>query len=206
MLGRAGSLAARGTLPLTAPEEAGSRLGPCPSRPNQTTWENPGPPPPGPRFPFARGRIGKRPGISRSRFPANWESGIGNREIPHFPREKTRKRGSRESGFVSEEHQLQWTRNILSRECHASALCHRQHHDAAPIQGPHETGRGNMLLWVTSINRSGLSRYSAASIMPVLSEAACGSYSGSERGKCCCSSVGRSVRLAGGRATSAVHL
>jgi hypothetical protein len=33
-----------------------------------------------------------------------------------------------------------------------------------------------------SIKRSGLGIYSAASIMPVLSQAACGSYSGSERG------------------------
>jgi hypothetical protein len=39
-----------------------------------------------------------------------------------------------------------------------------------------------MLLRVTSINRSGLGIYSAASIVAVLSQAACGSYSGSERG------------------------
>ena len=37
-----------------------------------------------------------------------------------------------------------------------------------------------------SINRSGLGIYSAASIMPVLSQAACGSYSGSKDGACCC--------------------
>ena len=37
-----------------------------------------------------------------------------------------------------------------------------------------------------SINRSELGVYSAASIMPVLSQAACGSYSGSKDGACCC--------------------
>ena len=42
-----------------------------------------------------------------------------------------------------------------------------------------------------SINRSGLGIYSAASIMPVLSQAACGSYSGSERGNMQLSSASR---------------
>ena len=42
-----------------------------------------------------------------------------------------------------------------------------------------------------SINRSGLGIYSAASIMPVLSQAACGSYSGSERGSMLLSSASR---------------
>ena len=44
---------------------------------------------------------------------------------------------------------------------------------------------------VTSINCSGLGIYSAASIMPVLSQAACGSYSGSERGNVLPSSASR---------------
>ncbi len=77
--------------------------------------ETPGPPPSGPRFPVpAESGIGD----SSSLFP---DSGrVGNRGVP-----VSRKNGkSGESGirFLSDEYQLQWTRNILSREYHASAF------------------------------------------------------------------------------------
>ncbi len=45
---------------------------------------------------------------------------------------------------------------------------------------PGNRGIGNPISQVTSFNCSGLGTYSAASIMPVLSQAVCGSYSGSE--------------------------
>ena len=53
-------------------------------------------------------------------FPA--KSGIGD-SLP-IPGQKMGNRGNRESDFLSDEYQLQWTRNILvlSREYHASAF------------------------------------------------------------------------------------
>jgi len=61
------------------------------------------------------GRIGNR-GFPVSR--PNRESGIPS----PIPGKKSGNRGNRESDFLSDEYQLQWTRNILSREYHASAF------------------------------------------------------------------------------------
>jgi hypothetical protein len=83
--------------------------------------ETPGPPPSGPRFP-----VPAESGIGDSLFPDSGRVGIIR--FPRFP-EKTgksgnRNRGNRESDFLSDEYQLelQWTRNILSREYHANAF------------------------------------------------------------------------------------
>ena len=70
---------------------------------------------------------GRRPGTPIPGSRPNRESGIGNREIPGFSEKKTGKNGGvpdsrRISRFRSDEHQLQWARNRLSREYHASAL------------------------------------------------------------------------------------
>ncbi len=63
---------------------------------------------------------------------------IGNRGFPpRFPAKKSGNRGDRESDFLSDEYQLQWTRNILSREYHASAFTGSWY--AAPIQGPRQS-------------------------------------------------------------------
>ena len=85
--------------------------------------------------PCGPGRPGNpRPGESGPRFPVPAESGIGdslfpgqigNRGFPpRFPAKNSGNRGNRESDFLSDEYQLQWTRNILvlSREYHASAF------------------------------------------------------------------------------------
>jgi hypothetical protein len=72
--------------------------------------EIPGPPN---RDPDSRFR-GNR-GFPVSRFRPSRESGID--DSPDFPKKN---RGNRESDFLSDEYQLQWTRNMLSREYHAS--------------------------------------------------------------------------------------
>ncbi len=77
---------------------------------------NPRPGESGPRFPIP-GRIGNR-GFPVSR--PNRESGIPS--PIQVPGKKSGNRGNRESDFLSDEYQLQWTRNILSREYHASAF------------------------------------------------------------------------------------
>jgi hypothetical protein len=79
-------------------------------------------PRPGTSIP-ARGRIGKRGLPVSPPFPDSCESGIGE-----FPLHK--KNGNPPGEFrvgnpislVSDEHQLQWTRNIPSREYHGIAL------------------------------------------------------------------------------------
>jgi hypothetical protein len=78
---------------------------------------------PGPanRDPDSRSRPNRESGIPC--FPAK----SGNRGFPGpsggpIPGQKSGNRGNRESDFLSDEYQLQWTRNILSREYHASAL------------------------------------------------------------------------------------
>ena len=84
---------------------------------------NPRPAAPGTPIPV-RGRIGKR-GFPVSRpFPDSGESGngdSGNEDSP-FPEKLGNGGIGNPGGFLSDEHQLQWTRNILSREYHASAL------------------------------------------------------------------------------------
>jgi hypothetical protein len=75
--------------------------------------EIPGPPN---RDPDSRFRPNRESGIPC--FPIPAESGS---ESPDFPK-KPGNRGNRESDFLSDEYQLQWTRNILSREYHASAF------------------------------------------------------------------------------------
>jgi hypothetical protein len=94
-------------------------LEPGHNRPQLADQEIPGPPPlaSGPRFPVpAESGIGDSLFPPRFPIPANRESGS-----PPFPK-KPGNRGNRESDFLSDEHQLQWTRNILSREYHASAF------------------------------------------------------------------------------------
>ena len=75
---------------------------------------------PGPanRDPDSRSRPNRESGIPC--FPIPAESGS---QSPDFPK-KPGNRGNRESDFLSDEYQLQWTRNILvlSREYHASAF------------------------------------------------------------------------------------
>jgi hypothetical protein len=79
---------------------------------------NPRPGESGPRFPIP-GRIGNR-GFPVSR--PNRESGIPS-PIPGKKIGNRGRFGASDSRFPSEsEHQPQWTRNILSREYHASAL------------------------------------------------------------------------------------
>jgi hypothetical protein len=74
----------------------------------------PRPAAPGPRARFpVPGRIGNW-GISGSRFPAESRKSLG------FSKKK--REGLPDSRFRGDEHQLQWARNRLSRECHASAL------------------------------------------------------------------------------------
>ena len=87
--------------------------GPVPCRPgNRRPAES------GPRFPVP-GRIGNR-GFPVSR--PNRESGIPS-PIPGKKSGIGADSGGSDSRFPSEsEHQPQWTRNILSREYHASAL------------------------------------------------------------------------------------
>jgi hypothetical protein len=84
------------------------RPGPQPGdRPDQDT---PGPPPPGPRFPFAaESGNGDSPFPARFPIPANQETGN-----PRFPRKTPGNRGN-----PSREPRLLLTRNILSREHHA---------------------------------------------------------------------------------------
>ena len=64
------------------------------------------------------GRIGNG-GFPVSRFRPSRETIPP--ESPDFPKNPGN-RGNRESDFLSDEYQLQWTRNILSREYHASAF------------------------------------------------------------------------------------
>ena len=110
---------------------------------------NPRPAAPGTPIPV-RGRIGKRglpvsPPIPES---GELESGIG--ESPFPEKNGSRPGGNRESDFLSDEHQLQcqWTRNILSREYHVSALTGsmRLRLHSIQVQGPRETVRGKMKL------------------------------------------------------------
>ncbi len=105
---------------------------------NRTAGRGPGPdqeiPGPPNRDPDSRFRPNRESGIPC--FPIPAESGS---ESPDFPKNPGN-RGNRESDFLSDEYQLQWTRNILSREYHARGIM--------PV--------------------------------PVLSQAVCGSYSGSE--------------------------
>jgi hypothetical protein len=75
--------------------------------------EIPGPPN---RDPDSRFRPNRESGIPC--FPIPAESGS---ESPDFPK-KPGNRRNRDSDFLSDEYQLQWTRNILSREYHASAF------------------------------------------------------------------------------------
>ena len=83
----------------------------------------------GPRFPVP-GRIGKRPD---SRFPSDVRASTAvNSEYtqPRVACQCSHRQHAapiqgpreREHAAASDEHQLQWTRNILSREYHASAL------------------------------------------------------------------------------------
>ena len=80
--------------------------------------EIPGPPN---RDPDSRFRPNRESGIPC--FPIPAESGNDSPDFPSpdFPK-KPGNRGNRESDFLSDEYQLQWTRNILSREYHASAF------------------------------------------------------------------------------------
>ena len=82
--------------------------------------EIPGPPNRDPRA-DSRFRPNRESGIPC--FPIPAESGNDSPDFPSpdFPK-KPGNRGNRESDFLSDEYQLQWTRNILSREYHASAF------------------------------------------------------------------------------------
>ena len=114
------------------------------------------------------GRIGNR-GFPVSRFRPSRESGID--DSPDFPK-KSGNRGNRESDFLSDEYQLQWTRNILSREYHASAFTgsmrllfrvrdsEREH---AAVSASDDSDSEHQAQWTQHILR--LSLHSAASFM-----------------------------------------
>jgi hypothetical protein len=88
-----------------------SNYGSHPEQTRKSPARRIGTPIPGP------GRIGNRG------FPSPFPGQIGNRGFPpRFPAKKSGNRGNRESDFLSDEYQLQWTQNILSREYHASAF------------------------------------------------------------------------------------
>ncbi len=110
--------------PLSGHPRAGA-FAPAPGPAGRTRPGNPRPGESGPRFPIP-GRLGL--GIGNRGFPVsrqNRESGI---QVPSpIPGKKSGIAGGRfggsDSRFPSEsEHQPQWTRNILSRQYHSSAL------------------------------------------------------------------------------------
>ncbi len=81
------------------------------------------------------GRIGKGP-VSRFPIPANRESGIGKSPTKNG---KTGDSDPIPDSRVTSEHQLQWTRNILSHGASAvSCQCRSDKQQAAPILGPRE--------------------------------------------------------------------
>ncbi len=98
--------------------------------------ETPGPPPPPGTPTPVRGRIEKRGFPVSPPFLDSGESESGKRATPVFPGETMGYRGNRESDFLSDEQQVQWTRSILGREYFASALTGSM--PVAPIQGPRE--------------------------------------------------------------------